>query len=471
MTMHRRRFLQSAGLGAALTSLAACRVNPFSSGSTPSSSDRDKVIVVGAGISGLAAARHLADHGQDVVVLEARDRIGGRIWTSEKWAGMPLDLGASWIHGIDNNPIAALAAKAKARTVVTNPDSSTDYLPDGTEVDGAQAKALKGWQTKMEDALAAYQDNADNDASVRSVVERALNWSSLSANDKTLASFGLNDYEHEYSGSVNQMSALYFDSGADIKGKDVLFPGGYHRITDLLARGLSIRTGHVVKHIDWDSSGVTVTTDKDTFDADHVVVTLPLGVLQSGAVTFGPGLPANKRTAIDKLGMGVLNKCYLRFPTVFWPDTDWMTYIPELDKYGRWEQWINITRPTGKPVLLGFNAADFGRTIEGWSDTQIVDSAMGTLKTIFGSDIPAPVDYQITRWASDPYARGSYSYNKIGSTPAMRDHLAASVDKYVHFAGEATHRASYQTVHGAYLSGIRAAKVVLGPSGPRERAL
>ncbi|ARF59219.1 hypothetical protein B1H19_03630 [Streptomyces gilvosporeus] len=461
--MHRRRFLQNAGLGlpslAALTSLSACKAGPTEA--NPSvSSDSERVIVVGAGISGLAAARHLADRGQGVVVLEARNRIGGRIWTSGKWAGMPLDLGASWIHGIDSNPIAALAAKARARTVVTNPDSSTGYLADGSEVDGAQAKAIDRWQSKMEDALSSYQDDADKDASVRSVVERALRWSSLSDDDKALISFGLNDYEHEYSGSVDRMSALYFDSGADIKGKDVLFPGGYHQITDLLASGLSIRTGHVVKHIDWDSSGVTVATDKDTFLAGHVVVTLPLGVLQRGAVTFGPGLPANKRTAIDKLGMGVLNKCYLRFPKVFWPDTDWMTHVPDVDKYGQWEQWINISRVTGRPVLLGFNAADFGRTTEGWSDTRIVDSAMGTLRTIFGSDIPAPVGYQITRWASDPYACGSYSYNKIGSTPSMRDSLAAAVEDRVHFAGEATHRDSYQTVHGAYLSGIRAAKEV-----------
>ncbi|MFI2185320.1 flavin monoamine oxidase family protein [Streptomyces sioyaensis] len=461
--MHRRRFLQSAGLGlpglAALTSLSACKASPTDA-NTSASSDGERVIVIGAGISGLAAARHLAEQGEHVVVLEARNRIGGRIWTSEKWAGVPLDLGASWIHGIDSNPIAALAAKAKARTVVTNPDSSTDYLADGSEVDDARAKAIEGWQSKTEDALASYQDDADKDASVRSVVERALDWSSLSDEDKTLISFGLNDYEHEYSGSVDKMSALYFDSGADIKGKDVMFPGGYHQITDLLARGLAIRTGHVVKHIDWDSSGVTVGTNKGTFHAGRVVVTLPLGVLQSGAVTFGPGLPSTKRTAIDKLGMGVLNKCYLRFPKVFWPDTDWMTYVPELDKYGQWEQWINITRPTGQPVLLGFNAADFGRTMEGWNDTQIVNSAMGTLKTIFGSDVPAPLDYQITRWASDPYAQGSYSYDKTGSTPAMRDHLAAGVDDRVHFAGEATHRDSYQTVHGAYLSGIRAAKEI-----------
>ncbi|MET9883330.1 NAD(P)/FAD-dependent oxidoreductase [Streptomyces sp. NPDC006430] len=222
--------------------------------------------------------------------------------------------------------------------------------------------------------------------------------------------------------------------------------------------------GQTVTRVDWDSAGVSVTTDKGVFSADHVVVTLPLGVLQSGAVTFGPGLPAAKRTAIGRLGMGVLNKCYLRFPRAFWPNTDWLGYIPPTARYGQWAQWaqwVNVTRTNGKPVLLGFNAGGFGRCIEGWSDGQVVDSAMGTLRTLFGGTVPAPADYQITRWASDPYALGSYSYNGIDSKPAMRDQLAAAVGGRVHFAGEATSRASFATTHGAYQSGIRAAKEIL----------
>ncbi|MEE1784931.1 NAD(P)/FAD-dependent oxidoreductase [Streptomyces sp. SP17BM10] len=465
MTMHRRRFLKSVGLGlpslALLASLSACDDNGDESG-TPGPSGRKKVIVVGAGISGLAAARHLADKGHDVSVLEARDRIGGRVWTSRKWSGVPLDLGASWIHGIDENPITDLAEKAGARTVVTDPESSSDYLAGGQKVEGAQAQALQRWQKDTAEALASYQDDDKQDVSVRSAVQDALGWSHLPDGDKTLISYALNDYEHEYAGSVDQMSALHFDDDAKVKGKDVLFPDGYGAVTDYLVKGLSVQTGQVVQQVDWNSGGVTVTTDKDTFQADHVVVTLPLGVLQSGAVRFGPGLPADKRTAIDKLGMGVLDKCYLRFPKVFWPDTDWLTYVPNLDRYGQWEQWINIDRAAGQPVLLGFNAADFGRTVEGWSDSQIVDSAMGTLRTMFGADIPQPVDFQITRWASDPYARGSYSFVKVGATPATRDQLAAGVDGRVHFAGEATHRQDPATVHGAYLSGIRAAKEIAG---------
>ncbi|MFD8705471.1 flavin monoamine oxidase family protein [Kitasatospora sp. NPDC059648] len=475
MTMHRRHFLRSVGLGlpslALLASLSACGDNgedgdgAGSGGEgngTPGPSGRKKVIVVGAGISGLGAARYLADKGHDVSVLEARDRIGGRIWTSEKWSGTPLDLGASWIHGIDGNPITDLAKKAGAKTVVTDLESVTDYLASGQEIEGAQAQALERWRKATASALSSFQKKDDDDVSIRSVVQNALGWSKLSDSDKALVSYALNDYEHEYSGSVDQMSALYFDDDAKIKGKDVLFPGGYHQITDYLAKGLSVQTGQVVKQIDWNSGGVTVTTDKGAFQADHVVVTLPLGVLQSGSVKFGPGLPKDKTTAIGKLGTGVLNKCYLRFPKVFWADTDWLEYVPDLGKYGQWAQWINIARPTGQPVLLGFNAADFGRTIEGWSDAQIVDSAMSTLKTIYGGNIPQPTDYQITRWASDPYACGSYSFTKLGATSDMRNQLAAAVDGRVHFAGEATDRKDYATVHGAYRSGLRAAKEIAG---------
>lgn len=466
-TMHRRRFLQSLGLGlpvlAALGSLSACTSGSQGSGDSGgsgSSGGRTGVIVVGAGISGLAAARYLADHGEDVLVLEARDRIGGRIWTSGTWAGAPVDLGASWIHGIDGNPITALAAKAKARTVVTDLESVTDYSADGAELSSDQEQALERWRKAAADALTSFQANEDKDASLRSVVEDAVDWPSLSDEDRALLNWDLNDYEHEYSGSDDQMSGLYFDDDAKINGADVLFPQGYHQITDYLAQGLTIRTGQVVQHIDWDDSGVTVTTDKGAFQGDRVVVTLPLGVLQSGKVTFGPGLPGDKTTAISKLGVGVLNKCYLRFPTVFWADTDWLQYVPDVDHYGQWAQWINVARPTGRPVLLGFNAADFGRGIESWSDQKIVDSAMATLKLMYGGDIPDPLDFQITRWASDPYARGSYSFTKLGATPAMRDHLAAAVGDRVHFAGEATDRMNFATVHGAYNSGIRAAKEI-----------
>ena len=175
-------------------------------------------------------------------------------------------------------------------------------------------------------------------------------------------------------------------------------------------------------------------------------------------VRFSPELPGEKRQAIAALGMGVLNKCYLKFSQ---PSglrrTGWI--YPA--KRGEWVEWVSFMRAARWPVLLGFNAADHGRTIEDWSDEQIVASAMETLRTLFGRNVCEPLDYQITRWASDPFARGAYSFNALGSTPRMRDHLAQRLDSKVFFAGEATERKHYGTVHGAYESGLRAAQEIM----------
>ena len=158
--------------------------------------------------------------------------------------------------------------------------------------------------------------------------------------------------------------------------------------------------------------------------------------------------------------MGVLNKCYLRFDRAFWPDdVDWLEYISP--RHGEWTEWVSLLRTTGKPVLLGFNAADQATAIEALTDQQIVDSAMATLRTIFGNQIPAPQSYQITRWASDPFSYGSYSFLAVGATPVMRQHLAAPLGQQVFFAGEATHPDYAGTAHGAYLSGIAAATTIL----------
>ena len=99
--------------------------------------------------------------------------------------------------------------------------------------------------------------------------------------------------------------------------------------------------------------------------------------------------------------------------------------------------------------------------MESWNDQRIVNSAIETLRTSFGSKIPDPVDYQISRWASDPFAGGAYSYNALGSTPKMREELMKPIANRIFFAGEATSRKNFGTAHGAYLSGIQAARNVL----------
>ena len=421
------------------------------------------VVVIGAGMAGLAAARKLADAGRAVLILEARDRIGGRLWTSSQWADAPLDLGATWIHGDGAaNPIASLARKAGARTTTTSFDNNRVYLADGSRATDAERARMDSDRRQIQQLLARYQDQRA-DLSLQQVVYQGLGYQDRDSAARERIDYLLNTaYEHEYSGAARDLSALWFDNDSRFDGEERLFIDGYNVLSQYLAAGLDIRLNHVVSAIRYDQHGATISTSQGDVRANRVIVTLPLGVLQAGTVHFDPPLPDAKQQAIHRLGMGVLNKCYLRFERPFWDsEADWINHVPPATRNGAWAEWLSLTRATGKPILLGFNAAQFGASIEAWSDAEIVADAMRTLRTLYGSAIPAPSDWQITRWGNDPYARGAYSYNKLGATPDLRDALASNVGSSLLFAGEATERQYFQSVHGAYLSGLRAANTIL----------
>lgn len=415
-----------------------------------------RVLVIGAGFSGLAAARHLHDLGHQVQVLEGRQRSGGRIHTSREWADLPLDLGATWIHGARGNPITRLAGAAGARLLETRYEDYVAYQTGGRRFTLAEERARDSLGEQIARKIRKEQGGG-RDMAVGAAAEEWIG-PGAAADTARLARFILNaDYEQEYAGSIGELSTYWFDSDKSFGGGDRFFAEGYQVLIDHLARGLDLKTGHTVRAIDWRGPAVRVTTDVGEFTADQVLVTLPLGVLKAGDVVFDPALPDSRKQAIDRLGMGVLNKCYLRFPKAFWPeDVDWIEYLPEVP--GRWSQWVSFMKAARQPVLLGFNAADEGRAMELLSDVEIVASAMETLRTIYGDKIPEPTGHQITRWASDPLARGSYSFNALGSTPEMRRELAKPLRNRLFFAGEATSTAHFGTTHGAYLSGIRAAR-------------
>lgn len=449
--MNRRTLLKHAGLAAAMAAITASRT---SLGATMSPK---RVIVIGAGIAGLAAASQLAGRGHQVTVLESRTRLGGRTWTSSIWPDAPVDLGASWIHEMDGNPLTSLAYEAGAQLITTSYDSVIDYDITGRPISTVRASRLAELKDEHDWAIRRGQ-NDHIDRSIRNTVESRLDWASLTRADQELLAFITNStIEQEYAGSRNELSTYWFDSMSGYNGEDAVFAEGYRVLVDYLARSLNVQLGQVVSAIDSSNAAVKVTTNQGSFSADRVIVTVPLGVLKKGSIKFTPALPNKKTTAISKLGMGHFNKCYLRFPTQFWPQEDWLEYIPPLSQHGQWSQWLNLARLTGQPILLGFNAGDFGGQIEAWSDAQIVASAMTRLKLIYGSDIPDPIGFQITRWSQDPFSHGAYSFNKLGSHPSMRDDLAAPVANKLFFAGEATHKKMFATVHGALLSGQRAA--------------
>lgn len=455
--MYRRDFLTIFSLTLMGIVNNACRED---SQKYAEASNKKRIVVIGAGLAGLTAARELQRQGHEVVIIEARERIGGRIWTSLKWPDMPLDFGATWIHGTQGNPLTKLAEQIKAQRLITSYDRSLAYNTSGKLLSNAEKARMENLSKQVFRVLKQAQDK-DTDVSIQQAIQALMRQLDKSSEVYRFINFILSsEIEQEYSGSTENLSAHWYDDDKAFPGDDALFVQGFRVIPEFLAQGLSIELGQVVKEIQWYQSPVQVITQKTKFIADHVVITLPLGVLQAKSVRFTPELPQSKQTAIAKLGMGVLNKCYLRFPNVFWSvDVDWLEYVSA--KKGEWTEWVSFKRVANLPILLGFNAADRGREMEAWSDQQIVTNAMQTLRMIYGVGIPEPIDYQITRWATDPFSLGSYSYNRVGTLPEMRQELAAPLKGLVFFAGEASEQNYFATAHGAYLSGLRVAKEIL----------
>lgn len=452
MLVTRRRFLKGLMAGAASLGVAGGCAAPRRTGD-------DAVLVVGAGVAGLAAARALVRDGFAVTVLEARDRVGGRVHTSREWPDLPVDLGASWIHGTRGNPITALADAAGAVRVPTSYDNAQLHIAADLRAAGVRTAASEA----SGDLLARAVRRAwrgERDVSLQAALDAVLEGRTVTPAFRSQLAVHLDStYVQEWSGDADELSAWQSDEDEGFGGPDVLFPDGYGQITGRLARGLAVRLQEPVTAISYGAGGVVATTLRGEHRAGHAVITLPLGVLKAGGVAFSPPLPRRTRAAVTALGMGSYMKTWMRFDRVFWPERfDWHGHLAATP--GIWSEWVSLAKIDGAPVLLGFNAGSRAREMESWSDERIVADAMPVLRDMFGARAPEPVAVQVTRWTRDPYARGSYSFYAVGSTPGDRRALAAPVAGRLVLAGEAVHDRYPSTVHGAYLSGVRAARTI-----------
>ncbi len=420
--------------------------------------------MVGAGVAGLTAARALHDAGLEVLILEARDRIGGRAWT-RKIDGAQVEMGAMFLHGTVGNPVAelsqALGLPYTPRRFGLGPVYDAER---GARLDAPLQfmLTLSAFEREIPDLIEALPP----DASMADAIEHYLVQEGLEGEERRLASFALEQLLAELydAGPPERISLRHYGEYEELEGGDQLLEGGYVTLVEALAEGLDIRLEEPVRRIDHDAAGVTVRTDSGAFRGSHAIVTVPLGVLQAGSIEFEPPLPEEKLAAIARLDMGTLEKVILRFETAFWREGKSVTNFAYIGlEPGEFPAFLDFTDHAGAPTLLclvgGQSARDMLDTM---SDAEIEERMREVLEEIFGPDIPEARAVVVTRWRHDPFARRSYSYLPVGASPADMTALGAPVGERLLFAGEATVPEYYGTVHAALLSGLREARRIGG---------
>ena len=429
-----------------------------------------KVIVIGAGLSGLSAARSLVDAGWEVVVLEGRDRIGGRVHTQDG-----IDMGAHWIHGTEGNPVTNLARQLGVPTLFVGGDSSytggweqLQLRSQGAPLSAEQKQDSIILIDEVRDSLDALrrdiEKSGEPDISLELAVERVLSERGLSPEMKAHVAWHVAVLSRDdWAAGADNLSLLWWDDGYEVYGYgDSVFIGGAGALIDRLGEGLDVRLNHLVRSVIHGSNGVRVDAGEETFSADVAIVTLPLGVLKAGTVTFDPPLPYDKTNAIRRLGMGALTKVVLFFDAPFWPPHQYVFGYLSPDIGHAPTSIINVWKTHQKPVLVMLIGGERGREIESWPLDRVTTWARSVLQNVFGPASPSPLKVAVTQWDSDPFARGSYSYVAVGATPEDIEALAAPVGDNLFFAGEATVRTHWACLHSAYVSGLREAARLTG---------
>lgn len=424
-------------------------------------------VVIGAGVSGLTAARLLTQAGQRVVVLEARDRIGGRL-LSDRSGGTVTDLGASWIHGINDSPVAAAAQTIGMKTVEFTAGGYqaagrpiAHYGPDGKRLSDTAAAAYVADIQRVDGQLPEAIASARPGASYRDAVETVLSQQSWdSERTERVREYFQHRTEEQYGVWIDDLDARGLDDDS-IDGDEVVFPDGYDVLASSIAEGLDIRLGCVVTQVAWTPTGVTVTGGCGSFSADQVVVTVPVGVLKSGEFHITPALPEPVAGALERLEMNNFEKIFLRFPTKFWDDGVYA--IRQQGEAGKWwHSWYDLTGLHGEPTLLTFAAGPCARAIRHWDESAVTESVLNALRRLYGDRVETPTRVDITHWQDDPYSLGSYAYLTVGGAPEDHELLATPVGGVLHIAGETTWTEDPATVTAALMSGHRAAETVLG---------
>lgn len=410
------------------------------------------VAIVGAGAAGLGAAGRLAEAGRSCVLLEARERVGGRAHTVETAEGWPIDRGCHWLHSPSLNPLVGLAeargfavdrcrqvwAQAWARQVLgpryADYEAAWERLHAGT----AQAEALG-----RDRPLAALLPEA---LPFRPAVAAAIGWI--------------------WGGPLEEVSAIDTQRSQETM-ENWRLPVGYGRFVADLGRGLSTRLGHAVERIERRPGGLRLSVPWGSLEAAAAIVAVPLSLLQLGRIAFEPGLPAAVEQALEGLRLGSDNKIYFRFPEE-----------PARDPFGGRRDFqtnsnfdseraahIHVA-PFGRALVEVYVGGRLSRELAAAGEQASYAYGREALAECFGSAVTRHLEPVLaTAWDSDPFSLGAYSYALPGRADDRRT-LAEPLDERLVLAGEHTHDLYPACAHGAWLSGRRAAEQLLAAAQP-----
>lgn len=433
------------------------------------------VIVIGAGVAGLTAARRLAEAGLHVLILEARNRIGGRVWTVQAQNGVPVELGAEFIHGRPHE-ICDLVRSAHL---------------EAREFTGSQWIYTDGRLQRSEDFFEPTKSILEK-LTDRGPDQSFANFLTLddTGDDAAAKLWGL-EYIEGFHGALAERISVHSlvrsrQAEREVEGyRSFRLVQGYGSLLPVLQEALppefvEIRCHTAVRVVHWAEHQVRVEAQTAggtvEFTAPRAIVTLPLGVLQAppdapGAVRFDPIL-LDKESALLLLYMGQTIRVSLIFSQRWWEQEAVGGCQPgalrDLGFVFSHQEWFPTwwTRVTFAPMLTGWAASRRGERLSGRPGSFIRDRALESLTAIFA--VPRfrlesmLQSWHAHDWHSDPYARGSYSYVGVGGDGAQSA-LAEPVAETLFFAGEATNDAGHHgTVHGAIATGERAARQILG---------
>ena len=450
--MQRRKFIKDTITGLPIVIITPSLLSSCNNEGDGQKTNSKTVIVVGAGISGLAAAKKLKENGFNVIVLEAQSKVGGRLKTIRS-LGVAFDEGASWIHGTAGNPITSLAQQAGMNTAFTDDESILAYDIGGVLHSDSN---FSDTEDKFYTVLETLKNNGSSTKSFETVFNELY---PTYCNDR-LWKFFLSTYLTFDTGDLNMLSSLLYNEGEEFGGEERISVNGYDTIPSYLAIGLNVQLNQKVTKIDYSNTKILVSHNGTVTEADYVLVTVPLGVLKANKIDFVPSLPNTKQNAIQKVGVNCVNKFLLTWETAFWDDEQYICYTPDIkDKFN---YFVNVKKyqPTVN-ALMTFAYADKARQTENMTDQQIIEEIMTHLRDIYGNNIPYPKNILRTKWQTNEYSYGSYSYTAVGTEMRHFDDLAEEIDDKIFFAGEHTEIDYFSTAHGAYLSGIREADKII----------